>query len=199
MPNYQNTKIYIIRSRNTNKVYVGATASTLVKRFSQHNSEFAKGKNKTRARQVLEHGDCYIELLEKYPCLDKDESNAREKYWMRQFDEQRVNCQLPGRTKAEWYQDNREVELEKNKRYRQNNKQKCNEQSRQWYENNKQKCNEQSRQWYENNKQRFNKQRNQRFECLCGSQCTHANRARHMKTIKHRTWVFNQWNELNHL
>ena len=165
MPDYSQTKIYIIRSRNTDRVYVGATTSTLVKRFSNHNCRFAKGKSQTRAYKVLEHGDCYIELLERYPCLDKDESNAREKYWMRQFDEQRVNKNIPKCIK---------INPTKNKKeYRKNY----------W------------KQWYPIMKE----QRLKKCKCPCGGSYADYKRKRHFQTNKHRTWVFNQWSEFNHL
>ena len=180
MPDYQNTKIYIIRSRNTDRVYIGATTSTLVKRFSAHNRSFAKGNYQCRARDVLEHGDCYIELLERYPCLDKDESNAREKYWMRQFDEQRVNYKLPGRTRVQYHQDNREVISEKKKQYRRDNLQKLKEKNRKWYQANKQILTE-------------------KIECPCGSIHIRCGGTRHHRSKMHKTWVHDQHQIFNHL
>ena len=180
MPDYSQTKIYIIRSRNTDRVYVGATTSTLVKRFSNHNCRFAKGKSQTRAYKVLEHGDCYIELLERYPCLDKDESNAREKYWMRQFDEQKVNRNIPGRTSAQYRQDNRERYNERSRQYRINNP-------------------EYLKEYRQNNRQILYEKRNKKYECSCGGRYIHKNRARHMGSKMHKKWIFNQWSEFNHL
>ena len=166
MPDYSKTKIYIIRSPNTTNVYVGATTSTLVKRFSEHNCRFKSGKrSQTRAAKVLEHGDCYIELLERYPCLDKDESNAREKYWMRQFDEHKVNKNIPTGIK---------IKPSKNKKEYHKNY---------W------------KQWYP----MMREQRLKKCECSCGGSYASYKRNRHMKSKKHRNWVFNQWQELNHL
>ena len=36
MPNYQNGKIYAIRSPNCEKYYIGSTTNTLEKRFHEH-------------------------------------------------------------------------------------------------------------------------------------------------------------------
>ena len=122
MTDYSKTKIYIIRSNNTDRVYVGATTQPLSHRFRDHNNTFRKGKNGTRAVEVLKHGDCYIELLESFPCDNVDESSARERHWGRQFDGQKVNKNVPGRTVREWYQNNIERQRERAKLYAQNNK-----------------------------------------------------------------------------
>ena len=103
MPDYSKTKIYIIRSPNTDRVYIGATTQPLSHRFRDHNSKFRRGENGTKAVEVLEHGGAYIELLESFPCDNIDESNARERYWLRRFQEKKVNCITPGITNNKNY------------------------------------------------------------------------------------------------
>ena len=169
MPNYRNTKIYIIRSPNTENVYIGATVESLSTRFSKHNYKFRNGTNETKAREVLKHGGAYIELLESFPCDNVDESRAREKYWIRQFDGQRVNKQIPGRTSAEWHQEHKQEKAEYDKEYRRDNKLKIAERA------------------------------NEKFECNCGGRYTKHNISKHIKTLKHRMYVFNEHNIFNHL
>jgi hypothetical protein len=67
MPDYQQGKIYRIRSPNTHNVYIGSTIATLAKRFAQHKI------TTTKARQVIDCGDAYIELVHAFPCNSKDE------------------------------------------------------------------------------------------------------------------------------
>ena len=150
MTDYSKTKIYIIRSPNTANVYVGATVQRLSSRFSSHTSKFRTGQDGTKAVEVLKHGDAYIELLESFPCDNIDESNARERHWIRQFQEKKVNCIIPGVT---------------------NNK----------------------------NYIKYKKTHRRKYECRCGITCIYTNRARHFKSIRHRTWIFNEHNIFNHL
>ena len=56
-------KIYIIKSSQTNRVYVGSTVQSLNERFSKHKSD----KNCT-SREILKYSDAEIELLECYEC-----------------------------------------------------------------------------------------------------------------------------------
>ena len=169
MPDYSKTKIYIIRSPNTDKVYIGATVESLSARFSKHNCKYRKGTNKTKAVEVLKHGGAYIELLESFPCDNVDESRARELYWIRQFDENKVNKNIPGRTKAEWHQAHKQEKKDYDKLYRLNNKQKISERA------------------------------NKKFECDCGGKYTKQNISKHYRTIKHRAHEFNEHNIFNHL
>ena len=184
MTDYSKTKIYIIRSPNTDKVYIGATVQRLSGRFSAHTSRFRKGTNKTKAVEVLKHGGAYIELLESFPCDNIDESNAREKYWVREFEEHKVNKYIPGRTPAEYHRDNRE---------------RRNERGRQYHQDNKQKRNERCRQYHQNNRERIKERQSKKFECPCGGRYIRNGRARHFRTFKHRMYYFNEHNIFNHL
>ena len=84
---YKNGKIYTIRSHYTDKFYIGATCSTLIKRLSQH----TRKANGTSAREILRHEDYYIELLELYPCTSKIELNKREGELIRMNKDKCVN------------------------------------------------------------------------------------------------------------
>ena len=73
MTNYENGKIYIIKSKETDKVYIGSTCNTLKNRFCSHKSEYKrllrgeKFGNST-SHEILKYSDCCIELIEDYPC-----------------------------------------------------------------------------------------------------------------------------------
>lgn len=86
-PRCQNGKIYVIRSKSTDKIYIGSTCRPLADRLSQHKSAFTRYKsgitNFTSSSEILEFGDAYIELLELFPCKTKEELHAREGHWIR--------------------------------------------------------------------------------------------------------------------
>ena len=72
--NYQNGKIYAIRSYQTDDVYYGYTTQPLsgkyLSRFKLHYKQWldrdCKGHNSSF--EILKYNDCYIELFENYPC-----------------------------------------------------------------------------------------------------------------------------------
>ena len=87
MPNYQNGKIYCIRSFKTDNVYIGSTTQKLCERIGKHRTGYKMWKKGKccfmNAYQILEHGDEYIELVEEYPCKNKMELCKREYEVMR--------------------------------------------------------------------------------------------------------------------
>ena len=83
MPNYQNGKIYSIRSRSRpDLVYVGSTTQPLSKRLGEHKTP----RKKTSSKQIIELGDAYIELIENYSCENKEELLKREGEIMRSME-----------------------------------------------------------------------------------------------------------------
>jgi len=89
MPNFRNSKIYIIKSKNTNDEYIGSTTKkTINDRYSQHKwafKQFIKGiptECNYTSRKVLEKGDCWVELIENYPCDSKYQLKQRENHYI---------------------------------------------------------------------------------------------------------------------
>jgi hypothetical protein len=124
--NYQKTKIYKIMSHVGDKVYVGSTTkSTLAMRMAHHRSDYSVWKNHTAKKQNKimsyelfdEYGvdNCFIVLLENFPCISKDEKNAKEAHWIRTVD--CVNKKMPGRTRRQYYDENIEHFREKGREY----------------------------------------------------------------------------------
>ena len=93
--NFANSKVYAIRSHQTDKIYIGSTTQTLARRFCKHKS----GKP-CSSSQILAFDDVYIELLENYVCADKNELSRREGELIRTID--CVNKRIAGRTSAEY-------------------------------------------------------------------------------------------------
>ena len=114
MVNYQNGKIYKIESYEGNKIYIGATTKQyLSQRFVKHRSDYNYWKSGNMSVSKLnsfnlfdEYGleNCFITLIESFPCKSKDELYARESYYIKSI--VCVNKTVPTRTKKEYYNDN---------------------------------------------------------------------------------------------
>ncbi len=80
MPDYKQGKIYSIRSRSRPElIYIGSTVATLSKRMGQHRAPSSSCSSK----EIINIGDAYIELIEKFPCNDIAELKARENRHLR--------------------------------------------------------------------------------------------------------------------
>jgi len=101
MPNYQNSKIYIIESDLTKEKYYGSTTlKTLAMRLAKHRSNMKKGSG-VSSKEILQYPDARIVLIENYPCNNKDELRAREQYWIDQNKDIAVNKLRAFRTEEE--------------------------------------------------------------------------------------------------
>ena len=120
MPNYQQSKIYrIVNDSMPGKVYYGSTTQPLSVRMGKHRSLSTKNSIVT-SKQLFEIGKPEIVLVENHPCNTKEELLKRERYYIE--NNNCVNKQIPGRTKEEWYQDNKQKLSAKHKQYYENNK-----------------------------------------------------------------------------
>jgi hypothetical protein len=120
MLDYKTGKIYCIRSHLTDEVYIGSTTTPLSTRMVSHRTKFKNGIYVSSA-EILKHGDAYIELIEEFPCDNKEQLNRREGQVIRST-ANCVNKRIEGRTPAERYIDNREAVLAYMKVYNVNNK-----------------------------------------------------------------------------
>tara|TARA_R110001632_G_C11269786_1_gene410730 strand:- start:271 stop:849 length:579 start_codon:yes stop_codon:yes gene_type:complete len=135
MVNYQNGKIYAIKSNSGDKIYVGSTTKKyLSERMSDHRGSFKVWKkgNATRCMSYelfTQYGveNCYIELIELFPCNTKDELTTRENHYIRSL--VCVNKQLAISTP--------ESRAAAKKKYEDNNQEKIKESHRASYERNK--------------------------------------------------------------
>lgn len=127
-------------------------------------------------------------IIEDYPCQNVDEARLRERYWI-ELKQPQLNFQIPSRTCEEWYNDNRNELLEKNKKYNKRNREKILEYQKKYYEDNKQKILEKQKKYYEENEERIS----QKIICECGSKIRSSEMSRHRKTQKH----INYLNQIN--
>ena len=163
MVNYENGKIYKIESHSGDMIYIGSTTKKyLSQRMDTHRNDYKKWKNNkhgfvTSFTILEEYGveNCSIVLLESCPCDSKDELVSREAYYIKKLN--CVNKNIPGRTRKEWCEDNKE----KIKQYRKDNIDKIAEKKKEYYENNKDKINEKKKEWCENNKDKIKEAKKQ--------------------------------------
>ena len=84
---YKGGKIYRVKSKNTEKTYIGSTTANLHERHKQHIYEYKRCCRENRKEstiiEVMKHGDYSIELLELFPCKTKNELLNREGYWQK--------------------------------------------------------------------------------------------------------------------
>ena len=159
---YQNGKIYKLVGGGL--TYYGSTCSTLTRRLCGHKTNFKQGKN-TTSKLLFETGDeVKIFLVEKFPCSDKIELNARERWYIE--NNECVNKRIPTRTDKEYKEANKEKIKEYNKEYIEANKNKIKE-------------------YYEANKDKISKRKSEKINCECGAVIRKGDLSRHKKTTKH--------------
>jgi len=180
---YENGKIYVLRSNQTEDIYIGSTTQPLYKRIYQHKIDLKKWKkgtyNYVTSFELMKYDDVYIELLELYPCGSKMELCRREGQLQREM--KCINKEIAGRTQKEYRDDNKDKRKEQSKEYREKNKEKLKEYEKEWRETNKDKMKEYYKEYYEANKEKINKQ----YECECGGKYIQQNKSKHFKSQKH--------------
>ena len=195
---YQNGKIYTIRSHLTDEIYIGSTTQPLTKRLSKHKSDYKIWKNGKRnyvtSFKIIDFGDAYIELLEECPCDSKMLLEKREGELIRST--ACVNRCIAGRTKKEYYEDNKEHmkayksqwakdNREKIKTKYHENKTNINEKRRIHMsgEGMKQKKKEQDIKYRTENKAKIDAKKKAKLTCPnCSKLITASNLKRHIKT-----------------
>ena len=134
MVNYQNGKIYAIKSNSGGKIYVGSTTKEyLSARMSEHRRMFkawekGNGNRCTSHELFSQYGveNCYIELIELFPCNTKDELATRENHYIRSLVCVNKNAAVKTRSNKEvwsdYYQNNKEEINRKAAKFRDDNR-----------------------------------------------------------------------------
>ena len=141
---YQNGKIYKIVDIGYNKCYIGSTTESLSMRMTRHRQtykQFLRGGKGSHIRSYdlfNEYGieNCKIELIEYYKCDTLQELRKREGEHIKNTE--CINKLVAGRTRKEYYEDNKD----KIKEYRDINKDKTREYNNEYREKNKDKMKE---------------------------------------------------------
>lgn len=203
--NYENSKIYIVRNTENDKVYIGSTTQSLSKRMAEHRWKLSN-KQVERCRlyvamKQLGVSKFYIELIEEFPCSNRERLLAREGYFIREFKSHidGYNMKIESRTKEEQrdydkkrYEVNKEQNQERHRKYYKDNKEHLIEQAKQNYENNKTQRVEQAKLYRVSNREKIKEKESAIVECECGLKSTKKHLERHKKTRRHQQWLANQ-------
>jgi len=167
---------YEIRDKtNTDLVYYGSSEMpSLDDRLKLHLKDFKRWKNKNTGAsyyssfKVLELNNYKATLLKIVFFSIKWELREQERHLI----EHRVcvNENIPNRTMAEYYQDNKEKIKERHADYYQANIENLKEYQTEYREANKETLNE-------------------KFICPCGGKYTHINKSHHLKSKRHQNWL----------
>ena len=180
MPDYKLGKIYMIYPKVDNvdegDVYYGSTTDTLARRMSSHRYQ--------SCCKILfdKYGvkNCFIELVEEYPCETKEQLNKKEGEYIRNH--KCVNKLIAGRTGEEWYTDNKSKISEQKKEYYIENVDKLKEYKKQYYIENKDKRLEYKKQYRIVNRDKLSEQAKQKVSCPhCNKEITKAYIKTHIK------------------
>lgn len=177
MVNYNNGKIYRLVCNSSGKQYIGSTANPLYKRKSEHKKGYTmwlEGRhNYVSSYEIVKGGNYDIFLIESFPCNNRNELDARERYWIENME--CVNLLIPTRT------------LQERPSYEEFKK-KAVERARKWNEDNREHRKEYLREYTQANKEK----RAEKITCNCGSEVRKGGVWKHRQSQKHKDWEENQ-------
>jgi hypothetical protein len=191
---YHKSKIYTIRSYQTDKYYIGSTCDALHKRLYGHRRDYKNYLNDkynfVTSFDIIKYEDNYIELLEEYKCENRNELTKREGELIRKYKDEIINCKIEGRTQKEYYEDNKdkikEYYKKYGKEYRNDNKDKLKEYQKEHHELNKNIISERHKKYYKDNKDKFIERTTKLYDCECGkTQLQWGHKSHHNKTKFH--------------
>jgi len=205
--NYQQAKIYMICSNDKDCIpYIGSSCKRLLsQRMNQHRDDYKKWKNGkygfiSSFTLFEKYGieNCFIDLIQAFPCSSSDELRARERRWI--DDIKCVNMDRPFRTKEEaiqqqkeWYKLNKELILAKGKIYRDEHKEQISEYQKEYQKEYRDEHNEQinknKKKYRDEHKKELAEKAKEAYECQCGSIIRKDSKAKHEKTKKHQEYL----------
>jgi hypothetical protein len=131
--------IYTIRSYQTKDIYIGSTRDKLCNRMAKHRfsyKQFINGNyDYTTSFDIIQFEDAYIEILEELEYNSKEELKQKEGNYIRNME--CINKHIAGRTKQNWYEDNKERILEERKKYYEDHKENIKEKQKKYRNKNK--------------------------------------------------------------
>ena len=177
MPDYSRGKIYKIVCNETGLIYVGSTCEpTLARRLAKHVRNFkAWKKDKSHfvtSFKIIENSNYDIVLLESCPCESKDELHKRERHYIETVE--CVNKCVVGRTREEYYEENREIIIKKQKEY---------------YQENKVQFVGKNKDYHEMNKEKIKARKSKIHICECGRTLQLTEKARHERSKVHQNYI----------
>lgn len=206
---YNNGKIYAIRNRVNNKVYIGSTTQSLAKRFSYHKASMnSKDKQHYKLYQAMHElgiESFYIELIEHYPCQTKEQLCAQEGSFIRERNSYNdgYNGRREGQDKKEArrerYVQNIDRERAYWREYAENNRERIRAKGRAYvathkdeikayHEAHKTELRNNARDRYERNRDMLR----EKHYCSCGGEYQQQHRCQHFRTQRHQKYLIDQ-------
>ena len=183
---YKHGKIYKLLNTINDEVYIGSTCSKLSQRMAKHRYDMKSSRSSHYKiyQRMKELGieNFYIELLCECPCDNKEQLQAVEGQYIRQFGT--LNERIAGRSKQEYRDLHKEENKERCKKYRENNPIKVAE--------GKKKCYIQNKEHYKKHRQEYRQRdevierRKIKVDCICGCEVRKEDIRRHQQTKKHQ-------------
>jgi len=141
-------------------------------------------------------------IVKEFPCENKRQAQAEEDKVMREL-KSNLNTirayQTPEERRERHYvtkkllrQSNLEKFKEKDKEYYEKNRDKILERTKEHYQQNREKIIDYNKEYREQNKNKIKERDNAKYECPCGGKYTHGNKAIHLRTFKHQTYLNQQ-------
>ena len=220
MNRYENGKIYKVVDNGYNLCYIGSTCEKLSKRMERHRAkykQYLKGKKlDTNVVYIFnEYGmeNCKIELIENFPCENKEELGNREGYYIENL--KCVNKRVEGRSKQEYYLPRKDYFNECARNYHEEHKEEISERKKKYYEERKEEITEKKREQYKENKDKIKEQYKQNREvilertrgyyqrepilCKCGKTVCKSGLRRHERSITHQHYLTSSTEETEHI
>jgi hypothetical protein len=213
LSDYSNGIIYklVCNDLDVKDIYVGSTCD-FVKRKYRHKSSCCNPNGRNYNLNVYQcirsnggWDNWSMVMVEKYPCKDRYDLHARERYWIENLISTLNKC-IPCRTNKEYreqhkaqikeyYEQHKAQINEQKKQYRDQNKETIKEQRKQYREQNKETIKEQCKQYREQNRETINAKAANPYTCICGSIVRTGDKSTHFKSIKHKKHIETQTNE----
>ncbi len=184
--------VYRVYSELGPLFYLGCTKKTPEERLKGHIKDYLRQgllMNKTSKLLFKEYGveNCKIEVLEEYEYNEKRDLILREGYYQRLHmdNPNMVNRQIEGRSKEQWYLDNKQKTLDRIKKNYENNKESKIKYQKEYNQENQNKIKEYQKEYRELNKDKLKLYKSEKITCECGRQITRGNITTHTKSPIH--------------
>lgn len=171
---YNNSIIYRLSCNITGEDYYGSTTN-YKRRICLHktNTEKQNSKRKCKSRQIIDRGDYTFSIVEECNFNTKKELLIRERYYIDNYP--CINIGVPYKTLEEKTQSKKEYgQSDKMLKYK-----------KEYYINNRELLIEKQRERHNNNKTIVNQKKGEKITCECGVIFTRGHRARHLKSKWH--------------
>lgn len=174
-------------------IYVGATTD-LKSRKQQHRRSLTCRNNHNYNYYIYDYirenggwDNFDVVKIEDYPCDDYEDLHKREREWL-EYLEANLNKVIPGREKAEWYNDNKERILKRKKELYYQKQEEKKRYSKDYYWKNREKIREKQKKGKDRcpeTKKEKAKDLKDKIECDCGAIVSRRNFKRHQSSSKH--------------